>query len=51
LQAMCARLAERHQVEIKIPALWHQLNRWGLSLKKNPARQRARTTGRTASTS
>ena len=36
LQAMCARLAERHQVEIKSPALWHQLNRWGLSLKKKP---------------
>ena len=34
LQPMCARLAERHQVEIKSPALWHQLNRWGLSLKK-----------------
>ena len=42
---------ERHQVEIKSPALWHQLNRWGLSLKKNPARQRARTAGRTASAS
>lgn len=49
LQAMCERLAERHRVEIKIPALWHQLNRWGLSLKKNPARQRARATGRPAS--
>ncbi len=48
LQTMCARLAERHQVEIKVPALWHQLNRWGLSLKKNPARQRARTSGRAA---
>ena len=49
LQALCERLAERHRVEIKVPALWHQLNRWGLSLKKNPARQRARTSGRAAS--
>jgi transposase len=49
LQTMCERLAERHRIEIKIPALWHQLNRWGLSLKKNPARQRARSTRRPAS--
>jgi transposase len=33
-------------VSIKIGALWHQLNRWKLTLKKNPARQRARTRGR-----
>lgn len=29
-------------VAIKVPALWHQLNKWGLSYKKNSARQRAR---------
>jgi len=29
-------------IDIKVPALWHQLNKWGLTFKKNPARQRAR---------
>jgi len=38
------RLAARG-VPIKIGALWHQLNRWNLTFKKNPARQRARTRG------
>jgi transposase len=33
-------------VTIKIGALWHQLNRWNLTFKKNPARQRARARGR-----
>lgn len=37
-------------VAIKVGALWHQLNRWNLTLKKNPARQRARARGRTAGT-
>ncbi|MCL2523640.1 MAG: IS630 transposase-related protein [Betaproteobacteria bacterium] len=41
LAEMCDRLAGMG-VEIKIPALWHQLDKWGLSLKKNAARQRAR---------
>lgn len=45
LAEMCERLAA-HGVEIKVPALWHQLDKWNLSLKKNPARQRARTRGR-----
>jgi transposase len=35
------RLLE-HGVTIKTTALWHQLDKWGLSLKKNAARQRAR---------
>jgi len=43
------RLAERG-VSIKIGALWHQLNKWGLTFKKNSARQRARTRGRAAGT-
>lgn len=34
---------KKQGIEIKIPALWHQLNKWGLSYKKNSARQRART--------
>jgi transposase len=39
------RLAEQG-VSIKIGALWHQLNKWDLTFKKNAARQRARTRGR-----
>ena len=34
-----------HGIQIKLPALWHQLNKWGLSYKKNGARQRARSRG------
>jgi transposase len=34
-------------VTIKIGALWHQLNRWNLTFKKNSARQRTRAAGRT----
>ena len=40
------RLAQQG-VSIKVGALWHQLNRWGLTFKKNSARQRARARGRT----
>ena len=40
------RLAERG-LSIKVGALWHQLNQWGLTFKKNSARQRARARGRT----
>lgn len=45
---MCERLLG-HGITITVPALWHQLNKWGLTFKKNPARQRARTRRRTAS--
>ena len=48
LMQMRERLAKQG-VLIKIGALWHQLNRWKLTLKKNPARQRARTRRRAAS--
>jgi transposase len=47
LQQLCERLAAHGRV-LKVPALWHQLNKWGLSLKKNPARQRARARRRAA---
>ncbi len=47
LQQLCDRLAVQGR-ELKVPALWHQLNKWGLSLKKNPARQRARARRRAA---
>jgi transposase len=46
LAEMCERLASENGVAIKVPALWHQLNKWGLSYKKNSARERARTAGR-----
>jgi transposase len=39
------RLAQQG-VSIKIGALWHQLNQWNLTFKKNSARQRARARGR-----
>src|ERR1022692_3652905 len=35
-------------VLIKPGALWHQLNKWNLTFKKNPARRRARARGRAA---
>ena len=44
LAEMQQRLREQG-VSIKVGALWHQLNRWNLSFKKNPARQRARARG------
>ena len=47
LAELCERLA-RQGILIKPGALWHQLNKWNLTFKKNPARQRARTRGRTA---
>ena len=42
LAELCERLAEQG-IAIKIGALWHQLSKWNLTFKKNPARQRART--------
>ena len=45
LNQICDRLAKRG-VAIKSGTLWHQLNKWNLTFKKNPARQRARTRGR-----
>jgi len=47
LAQLCERLAKQG-VSIKTGALWHQLNKWNLTFKKNPARQRARTRGRAA---
>lgn len=41
------RLAQQG-VAIKIGALWHQLNKWNLTFKKNAARQRTRARGRAA---
>ena len=47
-----AELQERlasQGIVIKIGALWHQLNKWNLTFKKNAARQRARARRRTGS--
>ncbi len=47
-----AELQERlasQGIGIKIGALWHQLNKWNLTFKKNAARQRARARGRAGS--
>lgn len=50
LAELCARLGEQAGIEIGVPALWHQLDKWGLTLKKNSARQRARAAGRAGGT-
>ncbi|MDR2153982.1 MAG: IS630 transposase-related protein [Burkholderiaceae bacterium] len=47
LAEMCERLAGQG-IQIKTSALWHQLNKWGLSFKKNAVRQRARARKREA---
>ena len=47
LAQLCARLAQQG-IQIKPPALWHQLDKWKLSFKKNVARQRARARRRAA---
>ena len=47
LAQLCERLAGQG-VQIKAAALWHQLDKWGLSFKKNAARQRARSARRAA---
>lgn len=45
LNQLCDRLA-KEEVAIKPGTLWHQLNKWNLTFKKNAARQRARARGR-----
>jgi transposase len=37
LAEVCARLAEKEGIHIKVPALWHQLKKWGLVPRKKPA--------------
>ena len=43
------RLAQQG-ISTKVGALWHQLNKWTLTFKKNSARQRARARGRAGGT-
>ena len=47
LAEICARLAQQAGIQIKVSALWHQLNKWNLTLKKpcTPANENARTFG------
>ena len=45
LAEICERLAAQLGVTIKVPALWHQLDKWNLTFKKNSARRRARARG------
>ena len=47
LAEICNRLAEQG-VSMKVGALWHQLDKWNLTFKKNPARQPAGSPGRAA---
>jgi len=49
LAEMQQRLSRRG-VAIQLGALWHQLNKWNLSFKKNLARQRASARGRASGT-
>ncbi len=48
LQQLCGRLA-KEEIIVKPGALWHQLNKWNLTFKKKPARQRATARGRSRS--
>jgi transposase len=47
LAELCERL-QGQGITIKSSALWHQLNKWKLSFKKNAARQRAASPRRAA---
>ena len=49
LAQLCARLADQG-VTIQPSALWHQLDRWQLTYKKNSTRQRARARRRASGT-
>ena len=49
LKKLCERLERDKGITLKTPALWHQLNKWGLTLRKNAARKRARARRRTGS--
>ena len=49
LAEMGARLAA-HGIALTVPALWHQLDKWNLTLMKTPPRQRARSRRRVSHT-
>lgn len=45
LQEMAVRLAQEVGLRLTPVAIWQQLNRWGLTFKKNPTRRRAKPAG------
>jgi transposase len=45
LEELRQRLAE-HGISVKAGAVWHQLDKWNLTFKKNSERQRARASRR-----
>ena len=47
LAEICERL-EDHAIRISPGALWHQIDKWGLTLKKSADRRRARVDIRSA---
>lgn len=49
LEEMVERLRE-NGIEIVVSTLWYQLERWGVSFKKKPARPRTRTPRRPGTT-
>ena len=49
LAELSQRISEGYGIKLTLPALWHRLDHWGLSYKKNAARQRARSARRAAS--
>ena len=49
LAELCARLAA-HGIAIKGPAVWPQLDKWNLTFKQTPTRQRARSHRRASHT-
>lgn len=50
LRELHQRLERHGLASTKIGALWHQLNKWQLTFKKNAARQRARSRRGTSGT-
>jgi transposase len=46
IDELCQRCLAQLKIQIGRTALWHRLERMGLSYKKNPARRRARTARR-----
>ena len=51
LKELAQRLQEKRNITLSPFALWHQLNKWGLTFKKNVARRRTGTPGCTSGSS
>lgn len=46
LEDLVTRLHERRAISMRVHALWHRLNKWGLTFKKNASRKRTKASGR-----